>query len=93
MRHEVTALLVRLAGKSECLPTSLLIKDVDIGDDRDPWASGGFADVFRGLYKDKTVALKRLRVPNEEKAIVHPVSEFRFSFMNFSTDMFSALLS
>jgi hypothetical protein len=67
------ALLVKLSVASGVLPEELFIQGVSIGHDRDPWTSGGFADVFRGVYKHKPVAVKRLRVLNEDKAIVNPV--------------------
>jgi hypothetical protein len=37
---------------------------VDLGLDgmRDPIAHGGFADLFRGTYRNQLVAVKRLRI-------------------------------
>jgi serine/threonine protein kinase len=52
---------------------------VDIGHDRDPWASGGFADVFRGEYSGQNVAVKRLRIHNEDKVTVNPVRSIVFA--------------
>jgi hypothetical protein len=71
--RKVTALLVKLSIRSGVLPQELFIKGVNIGDERDPWTSGGFADVFRGVYNHQPVAVKRPRVLNEDKATVNPV--------------------
>jgi hypothetical protein len=67
------ALLLKLSVSSGVLPRDMFIHGVSIGDDRDPWASGGFADVFRGVYNDQLVAIKRLRVLTEDTVIVNPV--------------------
>jgi hypothetical protein len=64
---------VKLASKSGKLPHNLFIAGVDIGQDRDPFAIGGFSDVFRGLYLGQLVAVKRPRVPSEDKATFDPV--------------------
>jgi hypothetical protein len=41
----------------------LFIRNVDLGGERDPFdTSGGFSDVFYGLYLERAVVLKRLRV-------------------------------
>jgi hypothetical protein len=66
-------LLLQLTLKSAKLPEMFFIHGVDIGNNRDPVASGGFADVFRGQYRGQTVAIKRLRIASEEHATVHPV--------------------
>jgi hypothetical protein len=54
--------MLRLAESSQQLPSSLYVRDIDIGSDRDPVSLGGFADIFQGIYNGQTVALKRLRV-------------------------------
>jgi hypothetical protein len=54
--------MLRLAESSHQLPSSLYVRGVDIGTDRDPVSHGGFADIFQGQYNGRTVALKRLRV-------------------------------
>jgi hypothetical protein len=77
LRRRVISLLLKLSIASGTLPRNLFIHGVDIGDDRDAWASGGFADVFRGQYRGITVAVKRLRIPNEDKAKINPVSGSR----------------
>jgi hypothetical protein len=72
-RRKVVALLLKLSVASGVLPPDLFIQGVSIGDQRDPWTSGGFADVFRGVYNHQSVAVKRLRVLNEDTATVNPV--------------------
>jgi hypothetical protein len=67
-RRQVISILMKLCSASGVLPRDLFIHGVNLGDDRDPWASGGFADVFRGTYNGQDVAVKRLRVFSEDKA-------------------------
>jgi hypothetical protein len=55
---------VKLCIASGIMPKYLFIHGVDIGDERDPWAAGGFADVFKGTYEGRQVAVKRLRILN-----------------------------
>jgi serine/threonine protein kinase len=69
-------MLVKLSIASGILPMDLFIQGVSIGEDRDPWTSGGFADVFRGTFRGQQVAVKRLRIQNEDKKTVNPVCPF-----------------
>jgi hypothetical protein len=57
------------------LPKDLFIQGVDIGNDRDPIARGGYADIFRGVYRKLKVAVKRLHVMQEDKEVINPVRE------------------
>jgi hypothetical protein len=66
-------MLLKLSIASGILPKELFIQGVSIGEDRDPWTSGGFADVFRGTFCGQQVAVKRLRIQNEDKKMVNPV--------------------
>jgi hypothetical protein len=66
-------MLVKLSTNSGVLPKDLFIQGVNVRNDRDPDATGGFADVFLGTYKGQKVAIKRLRLPKEERAAVNPV--------------------
>ncbi|KAJ7646792.1 kinase-like domain-containing protein [Roridomyces roridus] len=50
----------KLSESCEKLPSSLFVTGVT-GRDSHPRFGGGFADVYRALYKDKTVALKHMR--------------------------------
>ena len=58
-RHTAIQLLVKLAGASQELPDSMHIFGVKVDDKLKPAGYGGFADVFRGMYRDQPVALKR----------------------------------
>jgi hypothetical protein len=61
--HRVLHLLTRLARKTEQLPRSISIRAINLDGERDPFdTSGGFSDVFRGIYLEKTVVIKRLRI-------------------------------
>jgi hypothetical protein len=70
-------MLLKLSTTSGILPRDVFIQGVDIGPDRDPWTSGGFADVFRGTYDGQQVAVKRLRIMNEDKEAMNPVCHAR----------------
>jgi hypothetical protein len=73
LRLKVVSMLLKLSIASGILPKDLFIQGVNIGEDRDPWTSGGFADVFRGTFCGQQVAVKRLRIQNEDKKTVNPV--------------------
>jgi hypothetical protein len=73
-------LLEKLSTTSGVLPIDLFIHGVDIGKDRDAIAHGGFADIFQGVYGQAVygkmkVAVKRLRVMQEDKEVINPVRE------------------
>ncbi|KAF5387289.1 hypothetical protein D9757_005805 [Collybiopsis confluens] len=59
--HQAQRLLVKLSERSDTLPTSLFIKGVTR---RDPHActGGTFADIYRAVYRDQDVALKKIRI-------------------------------
>jgi hypothetical protein len=65
----------------------MFIRGVDIGHDRDPWASGGFADVFRGKHNGLEVAIKRLRVFSEDRAKVNAVRSENHSSLETRLNM------
>jgi hypothetical protein len=65
-------LLLKLSSSSRQLPKSLFIYDVDIGSSRDPVYKGGFADIFRGTFQGRAIAVKRLYL--EDHPEVHYVS-------------------
>ena len=52
---------MKLSIRSGRLPASLVIKNVRC-EDTESIAGGGFADIFRGVWKDQPVALKKLRL-------------------------------
>ncbi|KAF9457394.1 hypothetical protein BDZ94DRAFT_232746 [Collybia nuda] len=54
-------LLVKLSEASGIIPASLSIQGVTLLE-RDAIFGGGFADIYRASYKDKQVALKRMRI-------------------------------
>ena len=72
-RRNIIYMLIKLAERSGELPQSLFIRGVDIGSSRDPYRIGGFSDVYFGTYLGKRVAVKRLRISDEEKTTVHAV--------------------
>jgi hypothetical protein len=75
-------LLLKLSSESRQLPKSLFIDGVDIGSSRDPVCRGGFADIFRGTFQGRTVAIKRLYL--EDRPEVHYVSVIRTLHWSFT---------
>lgn len=73
LRRSAIYLLIKLAAESNEFPPSLFVHGVDIGPVRDPCASGGFADIFRGYYNTTAVAVKRLRIYDLPKAETYKV--------------------
>jgi hypothetical protein len=69
----------RLTMASGQIPRLLDIQGVDIGDRRDPQLCGGFADIFQGVYRGISVALKRLRPHNIDSAQLRKVFPFALS--------------
>jgi hypothetical protein len=65
--------LVRLAKHTATLPSSLFITGVHIPRIDRAIALGGFADIFLGTYRGESVAVKRLRVTDDEKETVQSV--------------------
>lgn len=60
LREECIKALRKLAVEAEVLPSSLKLEEVTLIDQH-PIAHGGFSDIFRGKWKDKSVAVKRPR--------------------------------
>lgn len=60
-KWRISSLILKLSIRSNKLPASLVVNNVTRLD-KESIAGGGFADIFRGEYKGKPVALKRLRV-------------------------------
>ncbi|KAF8135233.1 kinase-like domain-containing protein, partial [Mycena galopus ATCC 62051] len=56
-----TACLLKVAKKSNLLPSSFLVEDVHCPN-MNPVGGGGFADVYKGSLYDRPVALKVLRI-------------------------------
>jgi hypothetical protein len=73
LRRAVIYILVKLAAESGEYPPSLFITGVDVGSNRDPVATGGLADIFRGTYQGQDVAVKRLRMSDSMRAETHRV--------------------
>ena len=53
-------LLVALSRNAKAVPGSLRLEGITL-QDKNAVSGGGFADVYKGLYKGNLVALKRLR--------------------------------
>ena len=67
----------QLCGRTGLLPTSHTIPERLIQTTEHPVASGGFGDVWEGIYDDKRVAIKALRVYKRDgvqkvKKVTHP---------------------
>ncbi|KDQ56034.1 hypothetical protein JAAARDRAFT_132976 [Jaapia argillacea MUCL 33604] len=65
-------LVVKLSEKSYKIPPQLFLRGVHVNGGNDPYSAGGyiggggFADVYRGSFQGKEVAVKRLRVFSPE---------------------------
>jgi hypothetical protein len=66
--------LIKLAADSEQLPRSLDIYDVDLGGVRDYVRVGGMADIYRGTYRGRPVAVKKLRLLSDQRSRLHKVT-------------------
>ncbi|KAF8077682.1 kinase-like domain-containing protein [Lyophyllum atratum] len=58
-------LLVKLSETSEIIPASVLIRGLTLIDNQ-PVSGGGFADIYRATYRGQEVALKHLRVRQDQ---------------------------
>lgn len=71
LRRDIFYLLVKLSAATNELPPCLFISGVNIGSERDPLRIGGLADVYKGTYQTRLVAIKKLRVLERSKAKLH----------------------
>lgn len=58
--------LRRLCGRAGLLPSSFILNNGLTKESDHPVATGGFADVYRGRFLDRPVALKSLRIYGAE---------------------------
>ncbi|KAG6832065.1 hypothetical protein H0H92_005487 [Tricholoma furcatifolium] len=58
-------LLIKLSERSEIIPASVLIRGLTLSDSH-PVSGGGFADIYRAMYRGQEVALKHLRVRQDQ---------------------------
>ena len=56
----------QLCGRARLLPFSHILPEKLIQTSENPVASGGFCDVWEGIYHDKWVAIKALRIYKED---------------------------
>ncbi|KAG6861528.1 hypothetical protein C0995_015261 [Termitomyces sp. Mi166 len=67
--HEVgrkaRRLLVKLSERSEIIPASVLIRGLTLTDTQ-PVSGGGFADIYLAMYRGQEVAVKHLRVRQDQ---------------------------
>jgi len=68
----------QLCGLVGSLPASHIISENLIRTSEEPVASGGYGDVWEGIYNDKPVAIKTLRVYRDDDVrkvskVIHPV--------------------
>jgi hypothetical protein len=70
-RRGAIHLLIKLAHRSEQLPSSLFVEQLALRPDTRPLC-GGFADVYMGILAEETVAVKKLRTLGGD-AIAHKV--------------------
>jgi len=56
---------MRLCSRTICLPASHVLPETSVRTTEDPATWGGFSDVWEGIYDEKRVAIKVLRVYKE----------------------------
>ncbi|ESK89171.1 hypothetical protein Moror_5241 [Moniliophthora roreri MCA 2997] len=61
LRHKTHRLLVKLSRSRDILPSSLFIKDIVL-QNMHAQSGGAFGDIYRAMYRDSEVAVKRIRV-------------------------------
>jgi hypothetical protein len=85
--HGIHRILLKLARESDILPPSLFITGLHIPRIDRAVCLGGFADIYLGSFKGEAVAVKRLRVTDEQISM-NPVSPIRYTQLNRAlTDM------
>jgi hypothetical protein len=85
LRKSISKLLVKAVNQFNRLPSALCINGVRVHG-REPVASGGFGEVFKGTYQGKEVALKRLRAygMHQDRIVLNEARSF-LSFHSFCT--------
>jgi hypothetical protein len=63
--HKARRLLIKLSEASEIIPASVLIRGLSLIEQQ-PVSGGGFADIYRAMYRGQEVALKHLRVRQDQ---------------------------
>lgn len=67
-RRPLRRLLIKLSQDTQRLPPSFVLNKISC-DTYTPKKAGGFADIFLGTYRGRTVALKRLRNIHSESLL------------------------
>jgi hypothetical protein len=80
LRKEIGRLLLKLMDQFNRLPSTLFVPGVRTYS-RDAVNAGGYADIFKGIYQGKQVALKRFRTYNveNERLVLNKVTAYVFS--------------
>jgi hypothetical protein len=75
LRRGISKLLMKLVAQSMHLPPALLLRGVRLLS-HNPEGQGGYADVFKGIYQGKEIALKRFRTFSAARGheVLHAVS-------------------
>jgi hypothetical protein len=79
-RIRCSVTLQKLCGAFCLLPESYVISDGLEITNPEPVASGRFADVYQGIYKGRSVAIKTLRLPDVEEQELAGLKKARPSF-------------
>jgi hypothetical protein len=89
LRKSISKLLVKTVNQFNHLPSSLCVNGVRVHS-REPIASGGFGEVFKGTYQGKEVALKRLRAygVHQDRIVLNEACS-SLSFHSFCTYVYA----
>jgi hypothetical protein len=68
--------MVKVASANRALPNQFFLREVTFEDLQSPWRSGGYADIFEGIFKGTKIVGKRLRVFGVDKTDFHTASSF-----------------
>lgn len=83
-------ILLQLAIHTATIPKCLVINGV-IDRDEFPITTGGFGDVWKASWSDRTVALKTLR-PTQDEGKIHRVSSYRVALLEKFVNSFRSEL-
>jgi hypothetical protein len=78
-RRTIIYVMIKLAAASRKFPSSIYVRDIDVGQVRDPARLGGYADIFEASHRGRPVALKRLRALTTRESDLHKVRQTKLS--------------
>jgi hypothetical protein len=90
-RRTILYVMIKLAAASRRFPSSIYVRDIDVGQVRDPTRFGGYADIFEARHRGRPVALKRLRALTTRESDLHKVRQTKLSRDSRLTSLLESL--